>query len=304
MRGTLRLIASDIRYGLGHAVVGRMGILLATSVIILFLSYAVLRIFTSEFVDVSIGESLLCLWRGTRPYVAGSGLPFNMPLKWLALVMCCLYVGADYPTRDLSGFGSHIIVASGSRLSWWLSRCAWVVSCSLACFIISSLPAVLLTLTSGGTFDLAVRPEVVKSLGVGSSDILEGMTGEDYLLPLSQQPWISIALPLASIPALLASAMLVQTCLSLWTGPVVSMAICTSLLFITTLTGPWTALGFSGGPTPLAFLMAGRTGALMRGGTDPGMGLLVAGVIALAAVAIGAIAFCHKDIIGRKENAS
>lgn len=127
VRSFARLLASDIRYGLGSAVVPRLIIVVVVALLVLFLSYTVVLTRLPHLEgSISLGEAILCAYRGILPYVPTPGIPFEFPMEWFALLLVIAYVTVDYPFRDLDGMGSHMIVASHSRWAWWLAKCAWV----------------------------------------------------------------------------------------------------------------------------------------------------------------------------------
>ncbi len=298
MRGILCLVASDVRYGMGDAVRGRLALFAVASTVVLFLSYALANVMIPELEGVTLGESLLFVWRGTRPYVAQSALPFKVPTQWLAVIACATYVCADYPVRDLSGFGAQVVVACGNRWKWWLARCCWVVACALTCFLITVAVGLALTVVSGGEVSLSVRPEVVDVLGVGSHDLLlaaaGGLTTDgDYSLGVGTQPQIPVIGAVLAIPALLAASMMLEFVVALFAGPVAGFAVGVAVPFASTL--------IPAGWLPGAYLMMGRTSALMRGGTSPAIAAVVAGAWIASLAIAGGIAFRRMDILGRRE---
>ena len=171
MRPLAKLLASDLRYGLGSAVLGRVALVAAVSLLVFFLSYTALLVKAPELQGrLTLGEGLLCMWRGMAPYSPQSGRPFTFPMAWLALALSSLYVVADYPFRDLGGMGAHLIVACRSRWAWWLAKCGWVVAVALACWLATLALGAVVALASGGGLDLGVRPGVAAVLNAGRNE--------------------------------------------------------------------------------------------------------------------------------------
>ena len=119
MRALGRLLASDLRYGLA-TVLPRFGLVAALAVIVFFLSYATIYVkFPEAAHHLTLGEGILCLWRGMLPYTPQGR-------AWR-----CWLPNAPTTFRDLNGIGARIIVACHSRWAWWLAKCAWVITAAL-----------------------------------------------------------------------------------------------------------------------------------------------------------------------------
>ena len=297
MRTLPRLIVSDMRYGFA-AVGPRLLFAFLVVVLAFFLSYAVLFMkFPEAACELSMGEGMLCLWRGMLPYVPGQGEPFQFPMAWFALLVTSAYVVADYPFRDLGGMGSRLIVACRGRWSWWLAKCAWVCAVALACWLMTAAVAAVVAAITGGTFSLTVRPGVACVLEAGrnaelsaASELLSAGGG----ISAAEAPGIDLGFALLVSGLMLVAILLIQTTISLLTHPVVGMLSSISILFFSAYFRFWMLPG--------EYLMMARTEALMRAGMQPWMGLVLAAVLIVVAVLVGGIVFNRKDIFGRESD--
>lgn len=292
-----RLLASDVRYGLG-AVAPRLGLVVAMTLLVTFMSAVVLLVHFPQAGHVTWGEAALLVWRGILPYSPALGEPFKFPMAWFALLVAVCYMAADYPFRDLGGMGAHLIVASRSRWAWWLAKCGWVVAVALACWLATLAVAAVVALASGGGLALGVRPAVAAVLNAGRSEVVNaaaslvasGGGAEAAAADATLAVWPAMLAALACLVAIL----LVQTVFSLLVHPVVGMVASVAVLFFSAYFRVWWLPG--------QYLMLARTDELMRAGFHPWAGALLALGIAAVAVAAGGLVFSRKDILGRDDD--
>ncbi len=291
-----RLLASDLRYGFATAV-PRFALFAFMAALSLFLSCVVLAVRFPQALGPSftVGEALLCMWRGMLPYVPGQGEPFQFPMAWFALLVCALYVTVDYPFRDLGGMGAHMIVASRSRWSWWLAKCGWVIAMALVCWAVTFAMAGAFTLALGGEFELGVRPGVASTLSAGRNEATNAaaslVASGELEAAAAEDASIDIGPAMLALGASLAAVLLVQSAVALLVHPVVGMIAGVSVLFFSAYFRVWWLPG--------EYLMLARTDVLMRAGFHPWVGAVLALVVGVAAVLLGGLVFSRRDILGK-----
>ena len=295
-----KLFRSDVRYGLGVAVAGRLVIVFLVSLLVFFLSYSLVLIKLPDIQGrLTFGELMLCMFRGMTPYSPQSGRPFLLPMGWLALLISILYVTADYPFRDLGGMGAHVIVACRSRWAWWLPKCCWVVVCVLACLVIITAMCATVTLALGGEWSFRVRTDVFLALNAGDVATMTGgnaSSGRTGGLRADATDSADLGLAFLAFALPLVSIALVQLVAGLFAHPVIGLAVSIAQLIFSAFFKQWYLLG--------NYLMLARTGELMRGGMDPLVGCVLSLCTAAVAVLVGGLVFNHRDIIGRGGSAS
>lgn len=294
MRAFARLLASDLRYGLA-AIAQRLLLTGLMAALGLFLSYVVIAARFPEGAQLSLGESMVCIWRGMLPYVPNQGEPFKFPIAWFALLVAAAFTAADYPFRDLGGMGARIIVACHSRWAWWLAKCCWVVAVAAAIWLATLAVAAIATLFAGGTWELSVRPGVAAALSSGRNEEISAALG---MLSSGQAAQAAATQPIGIGPALfviaivLAAILLMQTTVSLLVHPIVGMAANIAVLFFSAYFRFWLLPG--------EYLMMARTDVLMRAGMHPATGVAIACALTAASIVIGGFMFNRKDILGRE----
>lgn len=91
--------------------------------------------FISDGGQATLGECLVFYLQGSIP--AGSIIGNSIPnFYWLLIQLGCICFTIEYPTRDLNVFGQHIVVRSGSRIKWWMSKCLWIAESVLIYWLI------------------------------------------------------------------------------------------------------------------------------------------------------------------------
>lgn len=149
---------------------------------------------------MSFSSCFTALFYGIPKYVAGGQREFALPITWLLYHLYALFMVCSYPNNDLKGYGRAVLLSSGSRLGWWLSKCLWTASNEMMFWAVTLL---LLMAATAGDSATASGPA---SIGVSA-----------LFLPL----------------AVLISLSLLQMALSLLINPTISFFLSVVYLVIT-----------------------------------------------------------------------
>ena len=224
----------------------------------------------------SFGDSLAACAGGISIFDPERDLRFRFPAAWILMLLTIAYVTLSYPYRDLMGFGRSVLVASGQRRSWWLSKCAWVVAASLASCAVVAMVALAAPAVMGGAMSMRMGPEVPHALLFESAP-----DASLELLPF-----------VLSCCCMMVALCLMQLALSLVVRPVLGFCATASLLL-------GSAYAFLPA-LPGNYLMVARTSAVIAEGTDPLVGVGLAVVVAVASVVLGGIYFSRMDCLDRE----
>ena len=74
---------------------------------------------------VDYGDYWFFLYGGMCEYIPSPDNPFQFPAVWILVFLVLPFVLLNYPFRDMYGVGQQILVCSGRRSLWWLSKCCW-----------------------------------------------------------------------------------------------------------------------------------------------------------------------------------
>ena len=64
----------------------------------------------------------------------------SLCLEWVGFQIFLLLVTNDYTSSSLGSFGECMLMKTGSKSAWWLSKCCWMV-----CTVTISFAALILT---------------------------------------------------------------------------------------------------------------------------------------------------------------
>lgn len=237
------------------------------------------------------------------PYNPGEGEKFQFPMAWFCLLVSISFAIADYPSRDIGGVGSTVVVSCASRWAWWLGKCFWVASTVIVCVGITVVMGFVWSAISSGELSLCVRPGVASVLDAGYNyERLEAarLISDGSALQVAQAPAsISVTQALLGLAVCLAGIALVQNAVALVVHPVLGMVVTISILFVSSyFFEPW---------LPGEYVLLARTSVLLDSGNyvgfDPTWGIAIGLLLGAVGVVVGGIAFARKDILGRKDEA-
>lgn len=296
MRGFVKLLACDVRYGI-TAMLPRLALVACIAGMAVFIAWVGVYIrFPEASGDLTLGECMLFIWYGMLPYNPSTGDPFLFPMAWFCVLTAASFAVADYPSRDMEGMGSTAIVVSGSRWAWWLSKCVWVVAMGFVVVGITLAVSLVVALVFQGSLSLAVRPGVAGVLDAGYNFAIQDATrliqSGEAATAAASDPSLGIAVPMAVAALSLVAILLVQTVLAVHLHPVFGMAASIAILFLSAyFYVPW---------LPGEYMLLARAGVLYNEGLSPGVGALLAVAVSVVAVVVGGAVLNRVDIVGKR----
>ena len=186
----------------------------------------------------------------------------------------------DYILYDLMESGQQVIIRTGRRIRWFLSKCLWNICSCLMMFGILIVVTALATIISGGEMSLSRVTKVGAEVYRGFLDIER--TG-------ALKIWtIGVFIPLLAVMSL----SMLEMSLCLFMKPVFSFLICLSLLGISAyINSPWMIGNGAMGIRLLIFV---------ESGISIWIPVLVSGILIAGSIIVGLIRFKKMDILGDK----
>lgn len=227
-------------------------------------------------------DFLLNTFRGVAPIQNTVAMnEVQIPFVWLTIMGACLYLNLDYMLYDLTTNGQQVIIRSGTRSGWFLSKCLWNLFATVCYFGLIALAECMFVLAIGGELTAKNTPEV--------SQMLFGMvTFSPVSLTALEGVLIGLVLPCLSAAAL----NMLQMVLCLLVKPVVSYLVCVALLVLSIY---WNA------PFDLGSgAMAMRSAMVAEGGHGPGVMIAVLLSVIAGCAAVGCLVFKHTDILNKE----
>lgn len=278
-----RFLKHDIRYGILNQKVR----LIVTFILFFCLSsyhFLILRIYeltNPEYftLPVTTSDYFLALTGGIGKVeiIAGGESDFTMPAMWLVFVLWILFFSLYYPFNDLHGIGKHMMILSGGREIWCLSKCVWVALNTTVSYMIIFFASFCSALCFGAKPSLSANRYLARELNMQT----ELLTSETIwnIAPI-------IFLTLLSLIAL----SLVQFLLSITSSPLSSFLLITGYLLAGTYFQSPALLG--------NFTMAARNSLLVTTGLSTSQGIFISLWAIVLSVILAIIKFQRKDIIG------
>jgi len=225
-------------------------------------------------------DVLAYFFAGSDYYRIDDKLPFELPIGWLIQQILVAVLVGNYIVRDLDGQALQVLVRVGGRRMWWLSKCLWVVATVLAFYAMEAVVALAAAAVFGGAAGGMGDGVAIKVLGFSLSAFDARQLATSLLLPIA----LSLALSLA------------QVALSLVTGPFVSFLAVVSFVAVSVYFGFPLLIGDCS--------MMARSAIVQPGGVDAAAACAACAVACAGSAALGGLAFCRKDLMGRQDQAS
>lgn len=228
-------------------------------------------------------DYMLNAFKGTAPVdKMDLTTPIQLPFLWFAIVGVCLFLNLDYMLYDLSNNGQQVIIRTGKKQGWFLSKCVWNLAGTVGYFAMIALVVWLFVVLTGGTPSLNNTPEVsLRTFIMVTWNRVELMPMEGVLVGL-----ISPCLAVAALSML-------EMVLCLIVKPVISFLFCMALLVLSVYWNSPMDLGNGA--------MAMRSALVVDGGHDPAVTIGIAISVIVICVVVGTVVFKHSDILTKED---
>jgi hypothetical protein len=215
---------------------------------------------------------------GKVVFLEGGGSTFEIPAIWMFFVLWMQFTSLYYPFIDLDGIGKQLMVISGKRGIWWLSKCIWAAVNTVLNYMLIFLASTFSGLCFGAKLSMNANYYLAKELDMNMDSIRTDTVWN--LWPI----FLCTGLALITLS-------LFQLMLSIIVKPLFSYLFIAGFL----LAGAYMQ-------SPLLFgnyLMAARSSLLITSGLEPGIGCFICLWVILISLIIGYTVFEHKDILGK-----
>jgi len=225
--------------------------------------------------EISFSDFILFMYRGMNVFDGNAvELQDKLPQWFLVNIYLSIIIGY-FPLKDLSESGIQVLIRTKSRVSWWLSKCLWVIYNVLIYYTISIIVITVFSLFHGG---LSLEPSKELNLILSNLDIskfnFKGILRVGIILPVITSITFS----------------LIQLLISLFTNSIIS-----NMFIITVLTlTPFYCNSFFIGN----YLMILRSNLnIGDSGVSIVYGIVVCVVLSIATIFIGANKIKRYDIL-------
>ena len=123
----LKLIWYDIKNGMMYnGIKLLLPWIFGTAVVLIFIAHYKSVYGSSD--GATFLEGAMYLYKGAR-YIPPEQIEtdYRMPALWLMIQIITGYLVGSYSTEDIHTYGQQVLIRSGSRTSWWVSKCIWNV---------------------------------------------------------------------------------------------------------------------------------------------------------------------------------
>lgn len=225
----------------------------------------------------SVMDYWIYLVQGGKQYKFDVYNLFSIPIAWVSLYLFFLVCLNNYPIHDLEKWGYQVILCSGSRFNWWLSKILWIICYATVymavCFLTVLLYACLNDASASLKATMQLIPLVTKK-GFASCPLLHGIVINLIL------PWFFMIL-----------LGILQLVLSVKVSAVQSLILLFMVLVVSTYKRTWFLIGNWGMPY--------RIYPISESGLNYKICLLLCVVCIGIGMVAGYILFRKKDIFER-----
>ncbi len=239
------------------------------------------------FKDVaeSFGDFLFYFFYGMEEFIPSPGAKFRFPALWIAVMVFVSYITLYYPYRDMNGYGKSILISSGNKKLWFLSKSLWVMASTFIYFLLAFIVLLLVAVLSGAKVDFSVCSSTIMKL-------IPYITTQENLF-YENGAFYNVSIIHFLTPVFISvSINLFQMVLSLFIKPFYSFTVTVSYLI---------AGAYYMNPLLIGnFAMIGRSNIFLSNGMNFNIGLIISMVIIAIVICLGIFIFSKQDILNKE----
>ncbi|MGN1313595.1 MAG: hypothetical protein ACI4VG_01115 [Lachnospiraceae bacterium] len=277
-----RLINYDIQNGLLRKGYVYLTVLLLSGVFFADFYYKFLLVQENgqgENQTVTMTNVMIYLFAGKEPFNPLVESAFVLPAVWLLIFLYSAFLTLNYPYRNLMERGIQVIIRSGKRRHWWISKCVWLFTGTICYFLILYLGIAFFCFLFG--------IEISFSYASGLNEYLLNMQLE--ILSKKQIFCLVFFLPVMTALAI----NFVQLCMGLFLDRVYSYLLSAVILFSSTYFLSPFAIG--------NFAMLKRSIFYDNAGVTIGQGIVGNGSLILLSIILGLARIEKYDLIKKND---
>lgn len=168
-----------------------------------------------------IGDYVCFVFGGPKHIFSGDLSSYTIPVLWLCIPVMAAYISGYYATKDLHTYGQQVLIRSGSRVKWWLSKCVWNLITVLSLYVMGYATVVAVAVLSGAGMTMRLTPEIVTS--VCNINMLNGNFFEETVILLIMPVIVSVALSM------------LQLTIAMITSPIIGFMFSQTIVFFSTI---------------------------------------------------------------------
>ena len=227
--------------------------------------------------DRTWGDYIAYMLAGAYVPLPDSQTPYQFPAPWMLALLAIAFMTLGYPYENMIGVGKHVMLLSGSRSTWWLSKCMWVAVHATSFFISAFGVSFVFVVLTGGSLSLVVTTGLANAMYLSSYTYTAGASVAGFCV--------------CAFLALLAIC-LIQLLLSIMIRPMLSYVFTVVDLFAWAFYARDWLLG--------GFIMSIRVDGLAHDGLSPVVGSVLSGIVVVCVALVGMIVVSRIDIVEKE----
>ena len=228
------------------------------------------------------GDMVMWMLDGVKKFDAGAKNNVDISSVYILPNVFIAYIIGNYVIKDLYGYGKDILIRTGNRIKWWLSKCVWCVLTSCLCYAMLYI-IIIVTGICVGNFSFVPTQEVCYSLLRMDKQLIinnPDLTG------------LMVSVMVMSFVMTITFG-IIQIAVGLIVSPTIGYIIIISFLVIG---------AFSDNPFVISiYSMALRSSRYKPDGYNIGLGLLIMAAIIICGIIAGTLYARRMDIISKKQ---
>ena len=147
---TMKNVMFQIRYDIANGIIHQWKKLLLLALVYAIIISEFLVTYTLKKIDMpySAGDLLLWIFKGID-WITDTQKNIEIPTAYLLPNILIGFIIGNYPFKDINGYGGLVLMRTGKKSVWWISKCIWAILVAAVSYSIMIIEVLLVSLING-----------------------------------------------------------------------------------------------------------------------------------------------------------
>lgn len=212
----------QIRYDITNGIIHQWKKLLLLALVYSIIIGEFVVTYTLKKIDTpyTTGDLFLWIFKG-MDWITDTQQNIEIPTAYILPNVLIGFIIGNYPFKDINGYGGLVLMRTGKKSIWWISKCIWSILVAVISYSIMVIEVVLVSLING-----RVSLDTTFSVGIKVS-------GYDRTILESNEQLTKLVIAVVLVSFITTIALnLIQIFISQILGPIVGYIVIISILIV------------------------------------------------------------------------
>lgn len=146
----MKNVIFQVRYDITNGIIHQWKKLLLLALVYAIIIGEFVVTYTLKKIDVAYttGDLFLWIFKG-MDWITKTQQNIEIPTAYILPNVLIGFIIGNYPFKDINGYGGLVLMRTGEKSIWWISKCIWAILVAVISYSIMIVEVVIISLVNG-----------------------------------------------------------------------------------------------------------------------------------------------------------